>query len=627
MRTMTHAGELEGQTRSVARLSTLRDFLRTEAGSAVVLLAATVIALAWANSPWRDAYHALWATDLSLRVGDVGLGMSLGHWVNDGLMSLFFLLIGLEIRREFDMGELRERRRIAVPVIAALGGMIVPVLIFLALTAGTEAARGWAMVMATDTAFALGVLALAGRHGPMRLRVFLLTLVIIDDVAAVAVIALVYSANVSLLGLAVAVAALLAMLVLRRIGVERPALQWILALVAWVATLESGVHPTVAGVAIGLLTSAYPPRRADLQRASWMMRRFREQPGPALANEASRRIALALSPNERLQHLLHPWSSFVVVPLFALANAGIDLSGGALGRALASSLTIGVVLGLVIGKPLGITLAAWLATRPRLGGLPMSVGWPSLIAASFVAGIGFTMSLLIADLSYDSALLDDAKLGILGASIIAAILSVAFFRVLGRVPREWLRRAERRVAPPMTDLAIAVDPTRDHVRGPADARVTLVQYGDYECPHCRRAAPVIDELLLRSDGQLRFVMRHLPLTDVHPYAALAAEAAEAAGAQGKFWEMHDLLFAGEPTLHPNDLVRAAWTLGLDVPRFERDRRTGRFATRVARDVASAEAAGVSGTPTFFIDGRRYRGTYDLASLESAIQAALRAMPP
>jgi Na+/H+ antiporter NhaA len=627
MRTMTHAGELEGQTRSVARLSTLRDFLRTEAGSAVVLLAATVIALAWANSPWRDAYHALWATDLSLRVGDVGLGMSLGHWVNDGLMSLFFLLIGLEIRREFDMGELRERRRIAVPVIAALGGMIVPVLIFLALTAGTEAARGWAMVMATDTAFALGVLALAGRHGPMRLRVFLLTLVIIDDVAAVAVIALVYSANVSLLGLAVAVAALLAMLALRRIGVERPALQWILALVAWVATLESGVHPTVAGVAIGLLTSAYPPRRADLQRASWMMRRFREQPGPALANEASRRIALALSPNERLQHLLHPWSSFVVVPLFALANAGIDLGGGALGRALASSLTIGVVLGLVIGKPLGITLAAWLATRPRLGGLPMSVGWPSLIAASFVAGIGFTMSLLIADLSYDSALLDDAKLGILGASIIAAILSVAFFRVLGRVPREWLRRAERRVAPPMTDLAIAVDPTRDHVRGPADARVTLVQYGDYECPHCRRAAPVIDELLLRSDGQLRFVMRHLPLTDVHPYAALAAEAAEAAGAQGKFWEMHDLLFAGEPTLHTNDLVRDAWTLGLDVERFERDLRTGRFATRVARDVASAEAAGVSGTPTFFIDGRRYRGTYDLASLESAIQAALRAMPP
>lgn len=624
---MTHAAELEGQTRTAPRLSALREFLQTEAGSAVVLLVATVIALAWANSPWRDSYHALWTIELSLRLGDVGISMNLGHWVNDGLMALFFLLIGLEIRREFDMGELRDRRRVAVPVIAALGGMVVPVVIFLALNAGTEAARGWAMVMATDTAFALGVLALAGRHGPMRLRVFLLTLVIIDDVAAVAVIALVYSANVSLIGLVVAVAVLVAMLVLRRIGVERPAVYWLLALVAWVATLEAGVHPTVAGVAIGLLTSAYPPRRADLQRASGMARRFRQQPSAALANAATRRISLALSPNERLQHLLHPWSSFVVVPLFALANAGIDLSPGTVGRALTSPLTIGVVLALVIGKPLGISSFAWLATRSRLGGLPMSVGWPSLIAASFVAGIGFTMSLLISDLSYTGRLLNDAKLGILGASVAAALLSVLFFRALGRLPREWLRRAERRAAPPMSDLAAAVDPAREHVRGPADAPVTLLEYGDYECPYCRRAAPVINELLSRSNGQLRFVMRHLPLTDVHPYAALAAEAAEAAGTQGKFWEMHDRLFAGEPALNTNDLPRHAEALGLDVKRFGKDLRSGRFASRVARDVASAEAAGVAGTPTFFINNRRHRGAYDLDSLEAALRAAQRAAAP
>jgi Na+/H+ antiporter NhaA len=625
---MTHSPDLEEQTRGEPRMSAVRDFLRTEAGSATLLLAATVLALAWANSPWRDSYAALWATDLTIRVADIGISMNLSHWINDGLMSLFFLLIGLEIRREFDLGELRDRRRVAIPVIAALGGMVVPVLFFLAFNAGTPAGRGWAMVMATDTAFALGVLALAGRHGPMRLRAFLLTLVIIDDVAAVAVIAVFYSSNISLLGLLVAAGALAAMTIGRRLGVERPAVYWLLSLVAWVATLEAGVHPTVAGVAIGLLTSAYPPRRADLQRASRVMRRFREQPSPALANEATRRISLSLSPNERMQHLLHPWSSFVVVPLFALANAGITLDAETLGHALTSPLTLGVVVGLVIGKPLGITLFAWLGTRRWLGGLPITVGWPSLIAATTVAGIGFTMSLLIAQLSYDDALLEDAKLGILTASLIAAVLSLAFFRVLGMLPREWLRRAERRAAPPMSELAAAVDAKRDHIRGPADAPVTLVEYGDYECPHCRRAAPVIDELLTRMDGKLRFVMRHLPLTDVHPYAALAAEAAEAAAAQGKFWEMHDLLFAGaQPELHSNDITRKAWDLGLDVERFERDLRSGRFASRVSRDVATAEAAGVAGTPTFFINERRYRGAYDLASLEAAIRAAAERAAP
>ena len=619
---------LDGQTRAPHRLSALRDFLTTEAGSAVVLLGATVVALAWANSPWRDAYHGLWATPLTIDLGDATLGMDLGHWVNDGLMALFFLLIGLEIRREFDMGELRDRRRVAVPVIAALGGMVVPVLIFLALSSGGEPSRGWAMVMATDTAFAVGVLALAGRHGPMRLRVFLLTLVIIDDVAAVAVIAVVYSSDISMAWALAAAALLATMVVMRRIGIERPTAYIGLSLVIWFATLQSGVHPTVAGVAIGLLTTAYPPRRDDLARASGLARRFREQPTPELARAAASRISLTLSPNERAQHALHPFSSFIVVPLFAVANAGINLDADTLGRALASPLTMGVVLGLVIGKPLGITGAAWLATRPWLGGLPLSVGWPSLIAASFVAGIGFTMSLLIGELSYTGDLLEEAKIGILVASVVAAVLSIAIFRALGLLPREWLRRAERRAAPPMSDLPVAVDRARDHVRGTNDATATLVEYGDYECPYCRRAAPVIAELLARAGGTVRFVMRHLPLTDVHPNAALAAEAAEAAAFQGRFWEMHDRLFAGEPPrLQAADLVRHAEALGLDVDAFERDLRKGRFGARVARDVASAEAAGVAGTPTFFINERRYRGAYDLESLEAAIERAQRAVAP
>ena len=343
-----------GETAAAApRLAALRSFLQTEAGGAVVLLAATLVALAWANSPWRDAYHALWATEVGLTIGDWSLRYDLGHWVNDGLMVIFFLLIGLEVRREFDMGEFRERRRVAVPVLAALGGMLLPVAIFLFLAPDGDAARGWAMVMATDTAFAVGVLALVGRRSSFRLRTFLLTLVIVDDVAAVVVIALFYSTNVELLALGIAAALLVVMALLRRVGVMRSDVYVLLSVAIWLATLQSGVHPTVAGVAIGLLTSAYPPRRTSLEEATGVTRLFRQRPTPELALEAARRIRTSLSPNERLQHGLHPVSSFVVVPIFALANAGADLGGDILGRVLGSPLVLAIVLGLVAGKSIG----------------------------------------------------------------------------------------------------------------------------------------------------------------------------------------------------------------------------------------------------------------------------------
>jgi Na+/H+ antiporter NhaA len=613
------AADYRGETPTGPRLATIRGFLKTEAGGAVVLLAATIVALVWANSGWRDSYAALWATEIGLEVGEYRLSHDLGHWVNDGLMTLFFLLVGLEIRREFDMGEFRERRRIAVPVIAALGGMVLPVAIFLALNAGTEAARGWAMVMATDTAFAVGVLALVGRRSSMRLRVFLLTLVIVDDVAAVSVIAVFYSSDLQVGALLACLGLLAVMALLRWRGVERPSIYIALSLLTWLAASEAGVHPTVAGVAIGMLTGAHPPRRERLQEATGIARAFRQQPSPALARAAATRITLSLSPNDRLQHALHPWTSYVVVPLFALANGGVDLSGDLVERVLGSPLVIGIVLGLVVGKTLGISAGAWLATRPWLGGLTLSVGWPSLVAASAVAGIGFTVSLLIADLSYAGEILEDAKLGILAASLTAGLLSIALFDGLSLLPRELLRRAEGRTAPPLADLVVPVDPTEDHVRGPADAAVTLVEYGDYECPHCGRAAPVIRELLGRHEGEVRFVFRHLPLTDVHPNAALAAEAAEAAAAQGRFWEMHDALFDRQDALQLPDLVDRADQLGLDVDAFERDLSSGHFAPTVARHVSSAEAAGVAGTPSFFINDVRFRGAYDLDSLESAVR--------
>ena len=603
-----------GETLAEPRLAVLRSFLRTEAGGAIVLLAATVLALVWANSPWGNAYDALWATEIAISAGDYRLSDDLRHWVNDGLMTIFFLLIGLEVRREFDMGEFRERRRLAVPVIAALAGMLLPVAIFLLINPGGEAARGWAMVMTTDTAFAVGILALVGRRSSFRLRTFILTLVIVDDVAAVTVIAVAYSTQLDLLALAVGIGLLVVMAVMRHRSFQGSSVYALLGVAIWLATEEAGVHPAVAGVALGLLTSAYPPRREELQKASALAWAFRERPTPQLAAVAARRITMSLSPNERLQHALHPWTSFVVVPLFALANAGVDLSGELLAAAVRSPLVIGIVVGLVVGKSIGIPLGAWIATRRWLGGLPLAVSWPSLIAGSSVGGIGFTMSLLIAELSYRGIMLDEAKLGILTASLIAGVLSIAMFYAISLLPRDWLARAEAGTAPMLTDLSHPVDVVRDHIRGPLNAPVTLLEYGDYECTYCRLAAPAILEALERSEGRLRFVFRHLPLVDIHPNAALAAEAAEAAGAQGKFWEMHDTLFEHQHALHLADLVRYATQLGLDEARFEDDLRSGRFASRVAQDVNSAEEAGVASTPTFFVNEVRYRGPYDADSL-------------
>ena len=605
------------------RLAALRVFFETEAGGAAVLLTATLVALVWANSPWAAGYHRLWATPLSVSLGELHLSLDLAHWVNDGLMTLFFLVIGLEVRREFDRGELRERRRAALPIVAGLGGMIVPALLFLMLNPGGEAARGWAMVMATDTAFALGILALAGRHCPLRLRIFLLTLVVVDDVGAISIIALAYSSAVAPVWLLLAAAALVTIAALRRRGVESSAPYWLLGLAAWLCTLLGGIHPTVSGVAVGLSTSAYPPRRSDLQRASGLARAFREQPSAALASEAARRITRALSPNERLQHALHPWTSFVVVPLFALANAGITLSGGVLDRAFSSPLVLGVVIALVIGKPVGITFGAWLATRRVFGGLPLAVPWPSLVAVSSVAGLGFTVSLLIAELSYSGPLLEEAKVGILAASLCAALVGTLMLRALALLPQEWRLRTQGRLAPPIADLTVPVDPERDHLRGPPDAVLTLVQYGDYECPYCRSTAPVIRRLMERFDGRLRFVPRHFPLPDVHPYAALAAEAAEAAGAQGRFWEMHELMYERQDHLQLPDLIRYAGELGLDLAAFEEDLLASRFADRIASDVEGGESAGVAGTPTFFVNDRRFAGAYDLESLERALLEGLR----
>ena len=599
----------------------IREFVATENASAVVLVTATVAALLWANSPWGSTYERVWTTPLSLRLGGAELSLDLRHWVNDGLMAFFFFVVGLEIRREFDMGELRERRRIATPALAAIGGMAVPALIYLAFNAGEPTARGWGIPMATDTAFALGVLGLVGRRCPGRLRVFLLTLVIVDDIISLTIIALAYTGEIAPQALLLAACLYGVVLAMRWAGVRHGVPYFIVGLGIWLSMLASGIHPTIAGVAVGLLATAYPPSRQALERAGGLWRMFREQPTPEYARSASAALATAISPNERLQHLFHPWTGLVIVPLFALANAGVQISRELLVHAVSAPVTLGVTVGLVGGKLVGITGGTWVVTRRRLGGLPLTVPWTALVGAATVAGIGFTVSLLIADISLEGPQLKEAKLGILAASVLAAFLGWLVFLAIGHLPRRLQARGGTRLAAPLIDLTDPVDPERDHVRGPDDAPVTLVEYADFECPYCGQAEPVVRELLAQFGGDLRYVFRHLPLVDVHEHAQLAAEAAEAAGAQGRFWEMHDLLFAHQDALTLQDLERYARELGLDVERFAERLRTRKYAPRIARDVDSADQSGVAGTPSFFINGRRQTGAYDLDTLSAMVARA------
>ena len=599
----------------------VRDFLSNETGSALVLLGAAVAALLWANSPWSDSYDSLWTTNLSIRLGHAGIALDLRHWVNEGLMTFFFLVVGLEAKRELDMGELRERDRLTLPVVAAAGGMVLPVVIYLAFNAGGPGAHGWGAAMSTDTAFALGVLALVAPGGT-RLRITLLTIAVVDDLVALLVIATVYTDRVSLLPLAVAVGLFGSLVALRYapVGWRREAAA-VLGVALWVALFKSGIDPVISGLAVGLVTSAYSPVRGDLERVTELTRSFREQPTPELARSAQRGVASAISPNERLQYRLHPWTSFVIVPLFALANAGIHIDGKLLSDAVGSPITLGIFFGYVVGKPLGIAGATWLASRPRLGGLRRALSWPAIAGGATVAGIGFTVSLLISSLAFQGRQLDEAKLGVLAAAVVASLGAWVAFRVIRRLPASVRARQLTGTRDPLLDLSDEVDSERDHVRGSEDAPVTLVEYGDYQCSYCGQAEVVIRELLDSFGDDLRYVWRHLPLSDVHEHAQMAAEAAEAAEEQGAFWRLHDVLLKHQGDLDPRDLTRYARELELDVDRFWDGLRSRRHAARVAEDVATADASGVAGTPTFFINGRRHQGAYDVATLTAAVRAA------
>jgi Na+/H+ antiporter NhaA len=499
--------------------------------------------------------------------------------------------------------------------------MALSALIYVAFNAGGAGAHGWGVAMSTDTAFALGVLALVAPRAT-RLRVRLLALVVADDLVALLVIATVYTEAVDVVALAVAVGLFCLLLALRYAPVAwRSPPAALLGVAMWVALHESGIDPLIAGLAVGLAISAYPPARTELERATELTRSFREQPTPELARSAQLGVTSAISANERLEYRLHPWTSFVIVPLFALANIGIHVDGELLGDAVTSPITLGIVCGYVVGKPTGIVLGTWLGTRQWLTGLRPTLSWPVLFGGGTVAAIPFTVSLLIAGIAFEGRQLEEAKLGVLAAGILASLLSWVVFRAIARLPEEVRARQLRGTADDLLDLSDDVDPDRDHVRGPDSAPVTLVEYGDYECPYCGQAEIAIRALLDEFGDELRYVWRHLPLSDVHPNAQTAAEATEAAAAQGDFWPMHDKLLVSQDELTPRDLKRHAQELGLDVERFWEEVRRGKHAERVSDDVASADASGVAGTPSFFINGRRHQGAYDVDTLGAAVRTA------
>ncbi|WP_437986696.1 Na+/H+ antiporter NhaA [Sorangium sp. So ce117] len=433
-----------GPARRIAErvLGPIERFMHVEAASGIVLLIASAVALAWANSPWGDAYEHLWHVPITLSAGSLAFTQPLHFWINEGLMTIFFFVAGLEIRREIHEGELSDLKRAALPVAAAVGGMIAPALVYLSLNASPASRHGWGVPMATDIAFAVGVLALLGKRVPPALRVLLLALAIIDDIGAIIVIALFYSSGVAWSGLLVAAGGALAVAVLQRFGVRSPAAYVAPGAVVWWGMLRAGVHPTIAGVVIGLLT---PVR-------SW----FGSQGFVAAARDAVDRVAAlterdghradellkplgrirqaqreALPPVVRLQAALHPWVAYGIMPLFAFANAGVRIDASSLGHPASGTILLGVTLGLVAGKPLGVFLACFAMVRLGVCALPRGVGWRGIAVIGCVAGIGFTMAIFIAGLAFgDAALLAAAKLGVLLASAVAAVVGLLVGRLV-----------------------------------------------------------------------------------------------------------------------------------------------------------------------------------------------------
>jgi len=425
----------KSRTGSIAKLlDPFQEFAKQEAASGIVLLVCTAIALLWANSPWSEAYTSIWQMMLTIGAGSFVLSKPLLLWINDGLMAIFFFVVGLEIKREVLAGELSSLKQAALPIAAALGGIVVPATLYALLNAGTPGGSGWGIPMATDIAFALGLLALLGSRVPVALKIFLTALAIIDDIAAVLVIAVFYTANLSMMSLAIAAVLFGFLLLLNRLGVFAIGAYIFVGIFLWLAVLKSGVHATIAGVALALVIPARPriDSREFVEKAQMLLDRLSAKPTKKTETKPEEQHQAAVqsletyckyveAPLHRLEHTLHPWVAFFIMPVFALANAGVTF-GGELGAAVTHPVSLGILAGLVLGKQIGITLFSWLAVRSKIAELPRGISWAHIHGVGCLGGVGFTMSLFIAALAFGGTqLLPVAKIGILLASLISAL--------------------------------------------------------------------------------------------------------------------------------------------------------------------------------------------------------------
>lgn len=422
-------------------------FIHTAGKSSIVLLAAAIIALAWANSPWKESYFTFWGTEISIDLGFLHIAETLRDWVNDALMAIFFFVVGLEVKHEIVRGELSNPRHALLPLMAALGGMIVPAALFISLNLGGSGFSGWGIPMATDIAFALGVLAMLGTRLPAEARIFLLALAIADDIGAILVIAVFYTEHLSLLALGLGALLLGLTFAMNRLGVRNISLYIVVGALFWLAVLESGVHATIAGVLLGILTPAHPYFGIHMfeQAIQQLVGQFREavhsedeEKAETILGQMEELVAGTESPVERLERQISPWTSYLVLPIFALANAGLTLSGNVAGEALSSPVTLGILLGLVVGKPVGIIGFVWIAHRLRIASLPTGMRWSHVLGIGMLAGIGFTVSLFVTELAFShSPLSAEAKIGVLLASVIAGLAGYVFLLVAtrGGIPR------------------------------------------------------------------------------------------------------------------------------------------------------------------------------------------------
>jgi Na+/H+ antiporter NhaA len=582
---------------------------------AVVLFVATFAALIWANLP-GTSYETFWHLPLGLELGDVAFELDLQHWVNDALMAVFFAHVTLEVRREIELGELRDWRRASVPVIAAVAGLVVPALIYVGITAGTDSVGGWGVVVSTDTAFVLGMLALVGRSMPPALRIFVVTLAVSDDVGALGVIAFAYTDDFDPFPLALAVAGLAAIALMRAFGVWRGPLYLLPSIVVWLGFFLSGVHATLAGVAIALLLPIFPTRFDDLRRAQSHVRAFQMAPTASSARSAENSLARAVSVNERAYNALTPYVTWLILPVFALANAGVRITEESLIDAFTSPLTWGIVVALVGGKTVAVFASTWIVTRVRPGALGGAIRLPQVFGVSLLAGMGFTISLFVTELAFDDPVdVSRAQIGVLAATALAAVLGGVAFTILGA--------RERRHSPARGRLLRPLDPTRDPVLGDAEtARVTVVEYGNYATPYSAGSGEMRLEMEGRFGREVVYTFRNLPLDE--PFGRAAAVATEAARRQGRFWPMRDALIREAPIASERQIRRAAASAGLNLRRFEQDRAQDATARRVDEDIADAAVMHLDQSPAYFVGDSRHDAPIDADSMNTAVAAAVAA---